>query len=223
MCGRFSLITDTEHLLHYYSLVNPERFTGSRFNIAPSQDVAAVVAVNGERHLEYFRWGLIPFWAKDKKIAYSTINARVETVASKPAFRHAFHQHRCIIPADGFYEWQGHAGHKKPWRIEPVDREQFFSFAGLWETWEGDGEVIHSCSIIVGQANETVQPVHERMPVMLARKDWGDWLDDRTSLKRLQSILHTPAEPAIRCYRVGTHVNNPRNDDVDCLAPVKGG
>lgn len=220
MCGRFSLITETRHLLDYYGLVEPVRFKGSRFNIAPSQDVAAVVGINGERHLEYFRWGLIPSWAKDSKPGYSTINARAETVATKPAFRHAFRQHRCIIPADGFYEWQGTPGHKHPWRIEPEDKHAFFSFAGLWETWEGNGEVIRSCSIIVTEANEAIRPIHERMPVMLPRENWSAWLDQKTDLGTLQSILRDPSAETIRSYRVGTHVNNPNNDDADCLTPL---
>lgn len=223
MCGRYSLITDAEHLCHYYGLVNGERFEGARFNIAPGQDVAAVVAVNGERHLEYFHWGLIPFWAKEKKLGYSTINARAETVASKPVFRHAFRQHRCIIPADGFYEWKGSAGHKQPWRIEPEDRRAFFSFAGLWETWEYEGEVLRSCSIIVGEANAAVRHIHPRMPVLLSASQWDAWLDAATDTTLLQSILATPSPQQIRSYRVGTHVNNPRNDDAQCLAPVAGG
>jgi len=220
MCGRFSLIADAEHLLRYYDLVNPERFSGARFNIAPTQQVVAVIAVDGERHLEYFRWGLIPSWAKESKIGYSTINARVETVADKPAFRHAFRRHRCIIPADGFYEWQGDTGHKRPWRIEPANKGELFSFAGLWELWEGEGEVIRSCTIIVGAANEALQPIHERMPLLLPRESWSEWLDPATDKETLERILTAPASPQLRLYRVGTHVNNPRNDDPECLLPV---
>ncbi len=208
--------------MQYYELVNIDRFSGSRFNIAPTQDVAAVVAVDGERHLEYFRWGLIPFWAREKRLGYSTINARAETVADKPAFRHAFRHHRCIIPADGFYEWQGKSGHKLPWRVEPEDRQAFFSFAGLWDIWEGEGEVVRSCAIIVGEASEAMRPVHERMPVLLDRANWSAWLDPHTDSVTLQSILNAPSTQAIRYYRVGTRVNNPGNDDADCLMPVHG-
>lgn len=220
MCGRFSLVTDASLLQAYYGLANVEQFSGARFNIAPGQDIAAVVAVDGERHLESFRWGLIPFWAKDKKIAYSTINARVETVADKPAFRHAFRRHRCLIPADGFYEWKGSAGHKKPWRIEPKAQHSLFSFAGLWDVWEGEGEVIRSCTIIVGEASEAMRHIHDRMPILLAPEQWSAWLDSRTDNRALQAILNSPAETPLHCYRVGTHVNNPRNDDADCLAPL---
>lgn len=220
MCGRFSLVTDADRLRHYYGLVNAESFAGARFNIAPSQDVAAVVAVNRERRLEYFRWGLLPFWAREKKLGYSTINARVETVASKPAFRNAFHHHRCIIPADGFYEWSGKSGHKQPWRIEPEDKEELFSFAGLWEVWEGDGEVIRSCTIIVGEANEVVSPVHSRMPVILPRNSWSTWLDPHSDDATLQSLLQSAPAKGMHAYRVGQHVNNPQNDDPACLAPA---
>ena len=222
MCGRYSLITDAGHLARYYGLVNGGRFEGVRFNIAPGQDVAAVVAVDGERHLDYFHWGLIPFWAKEKKLGYSTINARAETVDDKPAFRHAFRRHRCIIPADGFYEWKGSAGHKQPWRIEPQEHGAFFSFAGLWETWEGDGEVIRSCTIIVGQANEAMRHIHPRMPVLLPASQWDAWLDPGSDSALLASLLATSSPQALRSYRVGTHVNNPRNDDARCLAPVAG-
>lgn len=220
MCGRFSLVTNAEHLGHYYGLANVERFSGARFNIAPTQEVAAVVALEGERRLEYFRWGLLPFWAREKKLGYSTINARVETVADKPAFRHAFRHHRCIIPADGFYEWQGKSGHKQAWRIEPQNKGELFSFAGLWETWEGEGEVLRSCTILVGAANEAVSPIHDRMPVMLPREKWSAWLDPSTDVSTLKSLLSQTATVAMHVYRVGQHVNNPRNDDPACLRPA---
>lgn len=220
MCGRFSLVTDVEHLQSYYGLASAAAFTAPRFNIAPSQQVVAVVAVDGERHLELFRWGLIPSWAKEPKMGYSTINARAETVASKPAFRAAFRHRRCLIPADGFYEWHGAAKHKQAWRIEPVDKQALFSFAGLWESWQGEGEVIRSCTIIVGAANELLQPIHERMPLLVPREAWGIWLDEHSTPEQLVSLLTPPPASGMRAYRVGPHVNNPRNDDPDCLLPL---
>ena len=223
MCGRFSLVTDADHLMDYYGLVSVRVNVGPRFNIAPTQDVAAIVAVDGERHLELFRWGLIPAWAKERKLDYSTINARAETVESKPVFRSAFRHRRCLVPADGFYEWQGKARHKQPWRIEPKDRREFFTFAGLWETWEGEGEVVRSCTIIVGQANALLKPIHDRMPVILPRESWSAWLDPLTRPEELRALLHPPPAEGMRAYRIGAHVNNPNNDDADCLLPLGAG
>lgn len=220
MCGRFSLVSDAEHLRAYYDLVNSDLFKGPRFNIAPTQDVAAVVAVNDERHLEYFHWGMIPAWAKDRRPGYSTINARAETVETKPAFRSAFRHRRCIIPADGFYEWHGKTGHKQAWRIEPKDKREIFSLAGLWEAWEGEGTVLRSCAIIVGEANALLMPIHDRMPVMLARDSWQTWLDPHSAAEELRSLLHPPPAEGMRAFRIGSHVNNPNNDDPACLTPL---
>lgn len=217
MCGRFSLVTDAENLHRYYGLVNAGQFAGPRFNIAPGQSVATIVAVDGERHLEFFHWGLIPHWSKEKRLKYSTINARVETIESKPAYRDAFRQHRCIIPADGFYEWQGDEGHKQPWRIEPADRDELFSFAGLWDVWEGKGEVLRSCTIIVSDASEEVRPIHERMPLMLASSAWRKWLDANTPLDEVRRIMGQRQESALQVYRVDSYVNNPQHDDPRCL------
>jgi putative SOS response-associated peptidase YedK len=220
MCGRFSLITDADHLHAYYGVVNPEQYAGPRFNIAPSQQVTAIIAINGERHLEQFQWGLLPHWAKQQKLGYSTINARAETVEGKPAFRAAFRQRRCIIPADGFYEWQGEKGHKRPWRIEPQEREGLFSFAGLWESWEGEGVVIRSCTIIVGESSEQLRLVHERMPILLPREAWSAWLDHDTPVEELRPLLVNPPTEVGRIYRVDAYVNNPQHDDPRCLQPA---
>ena len=148
-----------------------------RYNIAPTQDVLAIrLNVEGNQEAVQLRWGLIPFWAKEEKIAYSTINARAETVASKPAFRDAFKKRRCLIPADGYYEWKPEGGTKQPYRIT-LDPEQPFSFAGLWEHWEKGGKVVESCTIIVTNANDLTKDIHDRMPVILDPKDYIGWLD----------------------------------------------
>ncbi|PKM46520.1 MAG: hypothetical protein CVV05_02255 [Gammaproteobacteria bacterium HGW-Gammaproteobacteria-1] len=220
MCGRYSLVCDAGHLQAYYDLANTGVFAGPRFNIAPTQQVPAIVAVNGERHLELFHWGLIPSWADDSKLGYSTINARAETVGEKPAFRAAFRHRRCLIPADGFYEWQGEKGHKHPWRIEPDNRDEFFSFAGLWAAWESGADVIRSCTIIAGPANLLVQPISDRMPVMVPREAWALWLDPDTGMEALQPLLKPPPAEGMRAYRVGEHVNNPNHDDPACLFPA---
>lgn len=217
MCGRFSLITEVEQLAAQYGVVNAGALSAPRFNIAPSQQILAVVAVDGERHLESFRWGLLPHWARSQRPSYATINARAESVESKPAFRVPFRRRRCIIPADGFYEWQGEAGHRRPWRIEPQQRGGLFSFAGLWEVWEQGEEVIRSCTIIVTGANAQMRPIHARMPLMLPERSWSAWLDPLTPLGELREMVRTmPAEP-LHLYRVDPYVNNPRHDDPRCL------
>ncbi len=221
MCGRYSLVCDAEHLQAYYDLVSAGVFAAPRFNIAPAQAVPAVVLVDGERHLELFRWGFIPAWAKDKRRGRSAINARAESIEARPTFRNAFRHRRCIIPADGFYEWQGSAGHRRAWRIEPAERREFFSFAGLWETWEGDGEVIHSCTIIVGPANALLEPIHDRMPIILPRDALAPWLDPHTPTGVLHGLLQPYPAAAMRAYRIGNHVNNPRHDDPQCLLPAR--
>lgn len=219
MCGRFSLISDIERLGAYYRLSNPEQYLGPAYNIAPSQDVAAVVLVNGERRLAYFRWGLIPSWAKERSSRYAMINARVETVHAKPSFRSAFRHRRCIIPADGFYEWQGETGNKQAWRIEPETKHELLSFAGLWEIWEKSGEVIRSCTIIVGDANAQLKSIHDRMPVLLPRAALGEWLDPRSNVDSLRALLDSPSDEALRVFKVSAHVNDPRNNDVACTLP----
>lgn len=220
MCGRYSLITDAQTLQAHYRLVNSEAFTTPRFNIAPSQPVPAIVQIDGERHLELFQWGLLPAWAKERAFGYTTINARAETVASKPAFRSAFRQRRCLIPADGFYEWQGPEGHKQAWRIEPQQRGQLLSFAGLWEVWEGEGEVVRSCTMIVVPASATLRPIHARMPLLLTEQAITTWLDPTSDATQLQTLLEGPSPVALHCYRVGGYVNNPQHDDPDCLRPL---
>lgn len=221
MCGRYSLTCDPRRLRAYFELADSGGFSVPRYNIAPSQMVPAVVVVEGARRLDLFRWGLIPSWAKDEKIAYSTINARAETVDSKPAFRSAFRHRRCLIPADGFYEWQAVDGHKQPWRIVPQDDDGLFAFAGLWETWEGGGRSVHSCTIIVGEPNERVRAIHDRMPVILEPDSFDAWLDECATVPALRELLRPLPDSRLRQYRVSEHVNNPRNDDAACVSPLR--
>lgn len=221
MCGRFSLAATAEQLADYYHLVSVTQYQGPRFNIAPSQNIAAIVAVNGERHLEYFHWGLIPSWAKNRSSSYKMINARVETVDNKPAFRHAFMHHRCVIPADGFYEWHGKAGHKQAWRIEPKASASFLSFAGIWETWLGEGEVLRSCAIIVGEANALLKPVHDRMPIMLPRKSISRWLNPDTGKESLGELLNSAGSEALTVFRVSDYVNSPEHESPACVVPLE--
>ena len=187
------------------------------YNIAPSQDIAAVRSVDGRRHMALLRWGLVPSWAKAAKTGYRMINARAETVADKPSFRTAFRQRRCLIPADGFYEWGQTCNGRQPYHICMKDR-RVFAFAGIWERWQGDGEVIDSCSIIVTAANETIRPVHDRMPVIVSPHDYTAWLDPESrDPEAMKPFLRAWPADEMETFPVSTRVNRPVNNDERCI------
>jgi putative SOS response-associated peptidase YedK len=190
-----------------------------RYNIAPTQAVAVVRAGEGGRRLDGLRWGLIPSWAKDEALGDRMINARAETLAEKPAFRSAFRARRCLIVADGFYEWRKVGGRKQPHCIAFRDRRPF-GFAGLWERWEGgaDGPV-ESCTIVTTSANEVVAPIHDRMPVILDPMEFTLWLDPGvTDTSRVADLLRPYAPDLLEAYPVSLLVNNPANDSPACTA-----
>lgn len=228
MCGRYALTASRAEILKQFNVVRDltaQEQLFERYNIAPGQKVAAVRrAFDKVRELVALRWGLIPRWAEEAKVEYSTINARAETVAEKPAFRLAFRQRRCLIPATGFYEWQSRPGTKlkQPWYIQRRDG-QVFAFAGLWERWEPrpgkEGEPVESCTILVTDANELLRPIHGRMPVILDPADYALWLDPNSDLKALRALLR-PYATELAAWKVSTRVNHPRNDDPACLQPV---
>ena len=231
MCGRFTLHHMLEELEERFA-VEVEALTvaetAPRYNIAPTQDIL-VVTENGARHLQGYHWGLIPSWAKDPAIGSKMINARAETLAEKPSFRTALQRRRCLIPADGFYEWQDAAadlptGKKAP-RTPMHIRLQgggLFAFAGLWDEWHApDGSSLHSCTIITTAPNAVTAPIHDRMPVILRPGDEGLWLDrsvsDASAL--LPLLIPYPAE-AMEAYAVSRSVNAPTVDDPGCIAPT---
>ncbi len=222
MCGRFYLDVQADELMNLFDLETVPTLP-PRFNIAPSQPVVAVLEDKQGRRLQMLHWGLIPFWAKDAKIGYRTINARAETVESKPAFRAAFKYRRCLIPASGFFEWKAEAGGKQPYCIRPKE-DALFVFAGLYEHWECEGgKLLDSCSIIVTDANQAVKPVHERMPVILSPENFAAWLDPNTrSPEILKPLLRHSPDQVVSLYPVSKRVNNPRNDDPECIAPLSG-
>ncbi len=221
MCGRFSLAVVSESLCALFKLAR-EIELPPRYNIAPSQEVGAVrAAADGTSELVLLRWGLIPHWAKDPSIGARTINARAETLAEKHSFRTAFRKRRCLIPADGFYEWSQREGKKQPYFVRMREGEPF-AMAGLWERWqEPGGHDVESCAIVTCGANELLRPVHHRMPVILPADDFDRWLDPAENDSRtLQPLLRLFPGRAMKIHPVSIHVNNPRNDDPRCVEPM---
>jgi len=219
MCGRFTLITPAEVLADLFG-VDHEFAVRPRYNIAPTQEVAMVVQdATGTRVWTSARWGLIPSWAKDPSIGARMINARAETAASKPAFRAAMTRRRCLIPADGFYEWQTIAGGKQPYYFTLPDHHPF-AFAGLWERWQADpAHPLVSCTILTTEPNDAVARFHNRMPVILPETDYAEWLGaSRLPEHRFAHMLTGSPAQALTATPVSTRVNNPRNDDPSCTA-----
>lgn len=222
MCGRFALTAPASAIAEIFQVdVLPDVLP--RYNVAPTTQVACVVQDDGKRTLQEFRWGLIPFWAKDKKIAYKTINARAETVASKPAFRSAFKRRRLLVIADGFYEWQ-RSGKKKIPHLVQLDDGRPFGMAGLWETWTDPetGEEVRTCSIVTTGGNDLMKPIHDRMPVILPEGTWDLWLDPKVDdPKVLQELLVPYPAEGMRERKVSSAVGNVKNKGPEVQGPYE--
>jgi putative SOS response-associated peptidase YedK len=221
MCGRYTLFK-LDRLLANFPARPPASGVSPRYNIAPSQPV---LAVGNDRPdvFDYYQWGLIPSWAKDSAIGNRMINARVETLAEKPAFRNALRRRRCLVPADGFYEWKAGADGrtKTPMHIRLRSGEPF-AFAGLWEAWRApDGSTIPSCTLVTGQPNELVAPIHNRMVVILRPDRYEQWLDPKERpAEEMLALLEPYPASEMEAVAVAKTVNNPRNETPDCLAPA---
>ena len=219
MCGRFTLASPGEAVGELFGLTETP-VLAPRYNIAPSQPVAAVRAAGEGRELVALRWGLIPSWAKDPAIGDRLINARSETAAEKPSFRTALRQRRCLLVADGFYEWRKDGPRKQPHLIRFRDRRPF-AMAGLWERWEGPDGPVESCTILTTAANEVVAPIHERMPVILVPETHAAWLAPATrDPVMLAPLLRPLAAEELEVFPVSLRVNSPANDDPQCIAPL---
>lgn len=226
MCGRFALMTPTEQLALLFEL--PETAVSAlppsvpRYNIAPTQPVAAIrLDTNGQREFTFFHWGLIPSWSKDPTVGSRMINARSETVTEKPSFRTAFKRRRCLIPADGFYEWQKLGSGKQPMFIRPAGEERPFALAGLWELWrDPDGGTLQSCTILTTSPNELMARIHNRMPVIIEPEDFDLWLNPEPDPEQGLHLLRPYPAEKMAAYPVNTVVNNPRNDVPDCIQPI---
>jgi putative SOS response-associated peptidase YedK len=222
MCGRFTLTVDPARLKEAFPWVETPQELAPRYNIAPSQPVA-VVANNSDYKLEYFQWGLVPSWAKDPQIGNRMINARAETLAEKPSFRTAYRRRRCMIFADGFYEWRQNPGgrSKTPMYIRLASGDPF-AFAGLWENWHGpDGSQILSCTIITTSPNDMIREIHNRMPVILPEDGYKLWLDpEERNPQELDGLLRPYPASQLTAYPVSKLVNSPQNELPDCIKPV---
>ena len=224
MCGRFVQFSSLRTLEEYFDVQSEPADIVANYNIAPTQKVLAVIH-RKQFQLDYFHWGLVPSWAKDLSGASRMINARAETVATKPSFRAAFKRRRCLILADGFYEWQGEKGHKQPWFISlPTDEP--LAFAGLWEVWKhrdttAGQDDYRSCTIITTEASESVRDIHHRMPVILRPEAFANWLDPENQDKQaLEDILHTENISDLKSHPVSKQVNRVQNNSPSNIEPI---
>ena len=226
MCGRFVQFSSLRTLEKYFDFRAAPGEIAPNYNIAPTQKVLAIVQ-QAEYRLETLHWGLVPSWAKNLSGASRLINARAETVATKPSFRAAFKRRRCLILADGFYEWRAEKGNKQPWYLK-LPEDQPFAFAGLWEIWKGKDssqtqDDYKSCTIITTEASDSVRDIHHRMPVILQPEAYSIWLaPDKQDIQQLESILDTKHIRELKCYPVSKHVNKIQNNSPSNIEPQDG-
>jgi len=224
MCGRYRLSRRKQIIEEHFDSVSDAEDWSPRYNIAPTQPIP-VIRQNPKgpiRELSLMRWGLIPWWAKDASVAAKMINTRAETAATKPAFRDALKYRRCLIPADGFYEWLRTGKVKQPYCFE-INEGQLFAFAGLWDRWKDpSGNWMKTCSILTTTPNAVTAPVHDRMPVILDPDAYDLWLDPGMTEVATESEVLKPCDARLmRCYPLSTRINHVANDDEECSAPVE--
>jgi putative SOS response-associated peptidase YedK len=220
VCGRFGLFVTPELLEEFFGLAEPAATAPQpRYNLTPGQAVAVVREHDGRRRLDLLQWGLVPFWAKDAGVGRRLINARLDGLPEKPAFREAWTRRRCLIPASGFYEWsEPRGGRKRPYFIRASD-EPLLALAGLWERWRTpSGEKLETCVIVTTDATPQLAVIHGRMPLLVPREAHAVWLDPRTGLAEAAELAR--AAPPLEAHPVGLGVNDPRNDDPDLIEPV---
>jgi len=223
MCGRYTVTASPEVLRALFAYAEQPNFP-PRYNIAPTQPIAIVRLVDGKRQFALVRWGLLPSWVKDPKTFTLLINARGESVVDKPAFRAAMKRRRCLIPADGFYEWQKAGDRKRPFYVHAKSGEPL-AFAGLWETWTGpNGEELDTAAIVTTRANKTLGPIHDRMPVIVPPEAFDLWLNSNEVDATTASALIAPApDGLLEAYEISTAVNRTANDNAKLLEPIVPG
>jgi putative SOS response-associated peptidase YedK len=226
MCGRYTLILNTGEIKKAFNLEEASTPFQPHYNIAPSQFVPVIVRDfhSDKLLLQFFKWGLVPAWSKTPAPSYNTINARAETVLTKPTFRKIFASHRCLIPADSFFEWDHRTHPGQPIRIMNAD-ESPMAFAGLWDIWKGqdkgEEKTIYSFTILTIKANELLLPIHDRMPVIIASQDYMSWLEiNPPSLFPLLNLLRPYPSNCLRIYPVSRMINNPQHDTSECIKEV---
>lgn len=230
MCGRFTIVLNGDELVtnlkgaYWYDVVDDGWDLVPNYNVAPTQQIPVIANHDGKRVLETMRWGLIPSWAKDIKIGNKMINARSETITEKPSFRAAYKKRRCVILADGFYEWKREGKSKTPMRITMHD-EGIFAMAGLWDSWKDkqdpDADWLTSCTIITAGPNELMEPIHNRMPVILSDEARAMWLDHTSEeVSHLTELLKPFPAASMKAYQVSDRVNNVRNQGEELIAPA---
>jgi len=222
MCGRFALYADSNTIksqLKLDELVEIE----PRYNIAPSEDIVAIIDDESKRCARYFHWGLIPFWAKDKKVGNRMINARAETITEKPAFRSAFKKQRCLVLMSGFFEWKEIKGSKQPYFIQQKNNS-LLTVAGIWERWEDkqNNETLYSCSLITTDANPFMQNIHDRMPVIIKPEQYDEWLNQSNqNTSELQKLLHSYSRDDLKAHQVTASMSNARFKGKEAVQSVE--
>ncbi|HEY8460825.1 MAG TPA: SOS response-associated peptidase [Blastocatellia bacterium] len=225
MCGRYTLHHTPRAIAERFCVDAIEELLAPRYNIAPSQIVPVIRSPksgDGSREMAGCKWGLIPYWAKDPKIGNNLINAKAETISDKPSFKHAFAKRRCLIPADGFFEWRKRG--KEPSQPMYVRRRDggLFAFAGLWEAWKTpEGETLETCTIITVEPNEFISKIHHRMAAILKPDEEAAWIDPKTNIADLQLLLRPYESDDLEAFPVSRAVNSPARDDPACIAPVE--
>ena len=221
MCGRFTLLASKDQIKTQFDVSELPEFL-PQYNIAPSLPVLSIVAVENHNHAVLFRWGLVPYWAKDKKIGNSLTNARAETVNSKPAFRNAFKSRRCLMVMSGFFEWRQEGANRQPYYIKRQD-DSLLAIAAIWESWQSDDgvETIQSCCLITTEANKTLNPIHHRMPVVLDEHAQTIWLNPNTSVNEALDLLIPYQATKLEVFPVSTKVNSSRYLGSDTIKPLK--
>ena len=216
MCGRYTLTKPLKDIVVHYNPVDAKTSHKPRYNIAPSQPAPVVICVDGALELHSMRWGLIPSWSKDKKTSSGLINARSETVHKKPSFRSSFRSKRCLVPADGYIEWEKTAKGKTPHYIY-LPEQEIISFAGLWSEFQGDQGQVRTFSIITAQANPQLSPLHHRMPVILSPDQRLTWLSPGANTAALQDMLGEIFTDPLKIRKISRKINSPANDFQECL------
>jgi len=222
MCGRFTLHIPPELLAEIFGLTSTPVYPAS-YNVAPSQQVPVIRGMvdNGQRELAFLRWGLVPSWARDPSIGSRMINARAETIQEKPAFRHAIRYRRCIVPASGFFEWQVEGGKKQPLYLR-IRESSIMGLAGIWEEWKTpEAALLETFAILTTTSNRLIEPIHDRMPVILHPREYDLWLDrEVTDPEKLKRLYHPYLSELLEICRVSDLVNSPRNNSPACIEPV---